>query len=144
MDELRACVASVHPAIELADWRFAADATPDLAAVEADGAGAHGFVLGPASDPAALDLARATAVLERDGRILGRGQGSDALGSPWLALLWLARELRERGLALEAGEVVLTGALGPVHTFAPEAAAGRYRATIEGLGSVEVEIRSPR
>jgi len=138
---LRGAVARVHPAIELANWRFGADARPDAAAIEADAVGAHRFVLGPGVDPGDLPLDRIEARLERDGEPLGRGVGADAMGGPWQALLWLAQRLHERGARLEAGDVVLTGALGAVHAFAPGEAAGVYRLTLDELGSVEVHIR---
>ena len=39
------------------------------------------------------------------------GRGSAAMGSPAEAVAWLVRELAERGAALEAGMVVLTGGI---------------------------------
>jgi 2-keto-4-pentenoate hydratase len=138
---LRAYVATAHPAIELPDMRFASDAHPGFADFVADGVGAHRFALGEGRPVGELDLASAEAVLERDGRVLAQGRGADAMGDPWIALLWLVRDLAARGRSLEAGEVVLTGALGRVQVFAPEEAAGRYRARVDGLGQVEVEVR---
>ena len=82
--------------------------------------------------------------LERDGEVIARGRGADALGSPWRALLWLNRALVVEGLSLEPGDIVLTGALGPVSAFSPGEAAGRYRVAIEGLGSVTVAISAGR
>ncbi len=137
---LLAYVRTVHPALELPDWRFALEAKPGFAEIVADGVGAHRFVLGPGREPGDLDLAKAAVVLERDGEGIGRGRGADALGGPWRALLWLSHALLEDGRALEPGEVVLTGALGPVQVLAPAEAAGRYRVTVEGLGSVGVTI----
>ena len=143
MSALRDSVATVHPAIELADWRFGPDGTPDAAAIEADAVGAHRFVLGPGTAPGALRVAleRARVVSIRDGVPLSAGRGVEAMGGPWQALLWLAQRLHARGTSLEPGDVVLTGALGGVHAFAPEDAAGRYRVEVEGLGAVEVLVR---
>ena len=136
-DALRPFVASVHPAIELADYRFGADAAPGMLDFIADGVGARGFVLGPGRDPAGIDLAACAAVFERDGQVVGRGLGADALGDPWRALAWLANDLVAHGRALEPGDVVLTGALGPVQVVAPEAAPTDLRVRIEGVGDVE-------
>jgi 2-keto-4-pentenoate hydratase len=47
--------------------------------------------------------------------------------------VWLANELSTRGDPLRAGDVVLSGALGPMSTVT---APGRYEATIVGLGTV--------
>ena len=138
--DLLAYVRTVHPALELPDWRFGSGAQPGFAEILADGVGAHRFVLGPGREPGEVELATAAVVLERDGEGIGRGRGADAMGSPWLALLWLSHALLEAGRALEPGEIVLTGALGPVQVLAPNQAAGRYRVTVEGLGSVGVTI----
>lgn len=138
--DLVAYVKTVHPALELPDWRFPVGAKPSSEEIVADGVGAHRFVLGQGRDPADVDLTGAEIVLERDGREVGRGQAGDALGSPWRALLWLSHALLHEGRALEVGEVVLTGALGPVQGLLPSKAAGRYRVTVEGLGSASVEI----
>ena len=46
-----------------------------------------------------------------DGREVGRGRGSDILGDPLNALLWLANEGARRGRALAAGQIVLLGSL---------------------------------
>ena len=138
--ELLAFVRSVHPALELPDWRFAPEAQPSFEEIVSDGVGAHRFVLGPGRDPELVELETASVTLERDGQEISRGRGADALGSPWHALLWLNRTLVAEGAALEPGDVVLTGALGSVRVFSPGQAAGRYRTTVEGLGSVEVTI----
>jgi len=141
--DLLSYVGSVHPALELPDWRFGPQAKPGLVEIVADGVGAHRFVLGTGHAPGEVDLPGAAVVLERDGEVIGRGRGSDALGDPWLALLWLSHALLEAGSALEPGEIVLTGALGAVQVLAPNEAAGRYRVTVEGLGSVGVTITPP-
>jgi 2-keto-4-pentenoate hydratase len=138
---LRAHVATVHPALELPDLRFARDVPLGLADFVADGVGAHRFVLGEGRVLGELDLASVTSVLERDGQVIGRGRGGDAMGDPLRALQWLARDLASRGRSLEPGDVVLTGALGAVQVLAPGEAAGRYRARIEGIGEVETRLR---
>ena len=138
--ELLSFVRSVHPALELPDWRFAPGAQPSFEEIVADGVGAHLFVLGPGRDPGSVELEAARVALERDGQEIARGRGADALGSPWRALLWLNRALVAEGAALEPGDIVLTGALGPVSAFSPGEAAGRYRVAVEGLGSVALTI----
>jgi len=140
--QLPAFVRSVHPALELPDWRFGPGARPNFEEIVADGVGAHRFVLGAGRDPTGVELETAEVTLERDGRVISRGRGADALGSPWRALFWLSRRLADAGTPLEAGDVVLTGALGPVRAFSPSEAQGHYRAAVEGLGSVEVTITS--
>jgi 2-keto-4-pentenoate hydratase len=65
------------------------------------------------------------------------GNGAACLGDPLLAVQWLARRSRELGTPLRAGEVILSGALGPMRPVIPGAVA---HATISGLGTVSVRF----
>jgi 2-keto-4-pentenoate hydratase len=66
------------------------------------------------------------------------GTGADCLGDPLAALAWLAASARDRGNPLRRGEIVLSGALGPV---VPAVAGDAFTATIGGLGEVTVAFR---
>ena len=134
--QARAAVRSVHAAIELANNRLGAN--PPVLELIATGIGAHNFALGPAVDPAGVDLVRAECALEVDGAVHTRGAPSDALGDPYAALAWLANALAERGQALAAGQTVLTGALG--QAFVTDRPAHRYRASCTDLGAAEVQL----
>jgi 2-keto-4-pentenoate hydratase len=54
-----------------------------------------------------------------DGRMVAEGTGSMVLGHPLNALSWLAEALRQRGVGLRAGDVVLTGACCGITKVAP-------------------------
>lgn len=110
-EEVLARVASLHPAIELPDSRFAHFETAGLAQLVADNACAHYFVLGPAADQdwRALDLAAHPGRAFRNGELAEAGQGANVLGDPRIALTWLANELSRHGMTLKAGQVVTTG-----------------------------------
>ena len=100
----------------------------------ADNASSALFVLG--SRPvrlADLDLAAAAMTLSRDGEVLSRGSGAACLGNPLNAAVWLADVMVKMGTPLRAGDVVLTGALGPM---VPVTRPGTFTAQIDGLGSV--------
>jgi 2-keto-4-pentenoate hydratase len=71
--------------------------------------------------------------LEKNGETVSRGTGADCLGSPLTAALWLASTLSGLGDPLRAGDVVLTGALGPM---AVAAEGDEFTGRIEGLGTV--------
>lgn len=68
-----------------------------------------------------------------DGTEVSSGVGTACLGDPIEAVVWLARTARELGQPLTAGQVILSGALGPM---APVAAGNVVTVNITGLGSV--------
>ncbi|WP_395402671.1 2-keto-4-pentenoate hydratase [Pseudoduganella sp. UC29_106] len=100
----------------------------------ADNASSALFVLG--SRPVRLsdaDLAAATMTLSREGEVPSRGSGAACLGNPLNAAAWLADRMVRLGTPLRAGDVVLTGALGPMVAVTQP---GTFTAQIEGLGAV--------
>ncbi len=104
----------------------------------ADNASASHFVLG--HRPVRLhrfDLLQCAMTMELNGIQVSAGTGSNCLGSPVNAALWLAKTMAAHGQPLRAGDVVLTGALGPV---VPVQSGDRVTAAIEGLGSVSVRF----
>ncbi|KAB1934875.1 2-keto-4-pentenoate hydratase [Micromonospora sp. ALFpr18c] len=132
VDLIRA-VDHVLPAIEIVDSRIAAW---DISIVDtiADNASSGLFVLG--TTPRRLsdvDLRLCGMVLEHAGEPVSVGAGAACLGNPLHALQWLASTLARAGDPLRAGDVVLSGALGPMVPVTPGAA---YEARISGLGSV--------
>ena len=135
VDEVLAAVASLHPAIEIPDSRYADFVHAGEFQLIADNACAHEFVLGPAApaDWRGHDLAahpvRATVVgkLERD------GYGANVLGDPRVALTWLVNELSALGVTLKAGETVTTGTSTTPMPIAPGDA---VRADFGALGTV--------
>jgi len=110
-EQVLACVASLHPGIEIPDSRFGDYATVGIAQLVADNACAHRFVLGPAApiDWCTLDLAAHIVPAFLNGRHVGDGLGANVLGDPRIALTWLANELSRHGVTLKRGEVVTTG-----------------------------------
>ena len=114
--QVLAAVATLHPAFEVPNSRFADFARAGEAQLLADDACCGEFVFGAAA-PAGwrrLDLA-AHRVHARVADAAGRqrlardGEGRAALGDPRAALVWLVNELSARGLALRAGQTVSTG-----------------------------------
>ncbi|MFI9596428.1 2-keto-4-pentenoate hydratase [Nonomuraea sp. NPDC052265] len=69
------------------------------------------------------------------GEEVSTGTGAACLGDPIEAVVWLARTTRDLGEPLRAGQVVLSGALGPMR---PVAAGDTVIATLSGLGRVTV------
>jgi 2-keto-4-pentenoate hydratase len=110
-DEVLDAVASLHPAIEVPDSRFANFATAGHVQLVADNACAHEFVLGESTgaDWRGLDLSAYQPVARMPGRPDQQGLGANVLGDPRIALTWLVNELSGLGVTLKASEVVTTG-----------------------------------
>jgi 2-keto-4-pentenoate hydratase len=100
----------------------------------ADNASSARYVLG--NEPhrlADFDPRLCGMVMERHGEQVSLGAGAACLGNPLNSTLWLARKMAAVGRPLEAGDIVLSGALGPM------VSANRgdvFDLRINGLGSV--------
>lgn len=105
----------------------------------ADNASASHFVLGYVrQDVNELDLAAVKMQLEKNGTLVSEGIGAACLGSPLKALVWLAQTFADLGTPLKAGDIVLSGALGPM--CAGEAG-DTFAASIEGFGTVSFTFK---
>ena len=101
----------------------------------ADNASASAFVLGTRPCKLeGLDLRLCGMVLERQGEPVSVGAGAACLGQPLNAVLWLARTMAALQTPLRPGDVVLSGALGPMVPVQP---GNVFEARINGLGSVK-------
>ena len=126
-------VAYALPAIEVVGSRIA-KWDIDIVDTISDNASSGKFVLG--TRPVALedlDLRRCGMTMELRGEPVSVGAGVACLGNPLNAALWLARRMVAVETPLCAGDVVMTGALGPMAAVAP---GDVVEARIEGLGSV--------
>lgn len=105
----------------------------------ADNASAGAYVLGNRKVPIAdLDLTEVSMTMSIDGTQVSEGTGAACLGDPVAAVVWLAETASDLGRPLRAGQVVLSGALGPMRTVA---AGQSVTATLTGLGSVSASFQ---
>ncbi|MDB5698665.1 MAG: Hydratase/decarboxylase, partial [Alphaproteobacteria bacterium] len=132
--EMLRAIEYVVPAIEIVDSRIA---NWDIKIWDtiADNASSGVYTLGAVPKKLdGLDLRTCGMVMERRGDPISVGAGVACLGSPISAALWLAQVMAKAGRPLKAGDVILSGALGPM---AGVAAGDVVEARINGVGTVK-------
>lgn len=133
------CIDYALPAIEIVGSRIS---NWDIKITDtiADNASASHYVIG--HTPKTLDefdVVQCKMTMDLNGTQASQGQGAACLGSPLNATLWLAKKMVELGSPLQAGELILSGALGPMINVK---AGDSITATIENLGAVSVGFTS--
>lgn len=138
-DILRA-TAYALPAIEVVGSRIE-NWDIRLADTVADNASSGLFVLG--SRPVTLDafdIVGCGMVMELGGDQVSVGAGAACLGNPLNAAIWLANTMVRVGAPLRAGDIIMTGALGPMVAVRP---GDVFAAHIQGLGAVRALFSNP-
>ncbi|UPT63841.1 MAG: fumarylacetoacetate hydrolase family protein [Hyphomonadaceae bacterium JAD_PAG50586_4] len=140
-ETIMAAVDYAVAAIEIVDSRIA-DWKITFADTVADNGSSAFFVLGREKRKlAGLDLYTCGMALEINDKVASVGAGAACLGHPLKAAEWLARALADRGEPLRAGDIILTGALGPMVAINP---GSKVRAQIGGLGDVSFSFEGAR
>lgn len=125
------------PALEIVDsaianWKIT------LVDTVADNASCGLYVLGDQPVPVGqLPLGELGMTLTKNGQTVSVGTGAACLGHPLRAAYWLARTMVERGQGLKAGQIILSGALGPM---VPVVQGDLIQASIGALGSVSCQM----
>ncbi|BDD90975.1 2-keto-4-pentenoate hydratase [Pandoraea sp. NE5] len=127
------------PALEIVGSRVA-DWNIRITDTIADNASSSAYVIGNTPKTLAeFDVRLCGMVMERRGEPVSVGAGAACLGSPINAVVWLARTMAAVGTPLKAGDLVLSGALGPMVAVAP---GDIFETRINGLGSVRAVFES--
>jgi 2-keto-4-pentenoate hydratase len=137
LDQARSAIGEAMAGIEVVDSRIdgwqskLADSIADLASNGAMAVGSE-VVLPPDADPRLIGC-----VFSRNGDIIATGTGADAMGNPVAVVAWLANVLGGHGIALEAGQLIMTGAL---HAAVPMHPGDEFVAEFDRLGSVSIKV----
>jgi 2-keto-4-pentenoate hydratase len=121
--------------IELADPGFGRTRMIGTDLIAANAASA-GFIRGRAVSVGDIDVNEVHVHLQRDGETLHAARSGDLMNDQWQALMWLVNRIVELGYVIEAGHLLMTGALGAAHP----AAAGNYTADFASLGVIGFEV----
>lgn len=131
--EFLTALAYALPALEIVDSAIA-DWKLTLVDTVADNASCGLFVVGNQPVPIGqVALGEVGLQLDKNGQTASVGSGAACLGHPLRAAYWLARTMAQRGSGLRAGEIILSGALGPM---VPVSAGDLLQARVGALGSI--------
>lgn len=122
-DEVLAATDYICPSLEILDTRIVRT-DPETGVARkivdtiSDNAANAGLVLGSERhDPAAVDMRWVGAIVTRNGVVEETGLGAGVLNDPVTSVVWLAERLGAHGMAIRAGDVVLSGSfIRPVET----------------------------
>lgn len=128
-----AAIGGVFPSIEIVDSRVE-DWRIKLIDTVSDNASCGKLVVGGRMTKVTdLDLRLVGMALSRGGEVIDTGAGAAALGNPARCVAWLANKLASFEITLQAGEVILPGA---VHRMVPVQSGDTFRADFAHLGAV--------
>jgi 2-oxopent-4-enoate/cis-2-oxohex-4-enoate hydratase len=133
VEDVIAATDYVLPCIEIIDSRVK-DWKIKIQDTVADNASSAFFVVGAQRFPLRQEDIRLTGMaLRLNGDVVSTGCGAACLDHPTFAVAWLANALSRYGVELKAGEVILSGAFGPV---VPVRAGDKVEVSFSGLGNV--------
>ena len=136
MDQARAAVSGVHPALEIIETR--GDLSAQIAVALADNAQQKTVVLGDAVPLGATMLDHVACKVTMNGATVAEGTGAAVLGNPLNSVIWLAGKLKAMDRAIRPGDIIMTGSF--VRQF-PLAAGDNVRVDYTGIGHVQISVQ---
>ena len=136
ISKLKRRIRSIVAAIELPDLEF--EDMSELKGVDiiSGNVSAYAYILGDAQKRKKINLSNVSLILSREGEIINSGSGSDLLGDPWEAALWLVNNTISQGWSIQPGHILLAGAMGKMLPAKP----GNYVADFDELGRISFVI----
>lgn len=138
LDEITPHIGTVHPVFEIVNKRLPGTLKENVCWLVADGGVNQSFVYGTGVEfNASMDLSAETVEVAVNGETVTKGIGSNALGNPLDVVVWLANNLSQRGITLNAGDWISTGLLCDVVILELGAS---MKADYSSLGSVSLDF----
>lgn len=138
IDDVRAAVGSIHPAIEVVGSRFAYPGRESPLTILADALSNTAFVYGSGTDEDIdIDQTRQAVTLFFGSTLVADTVGGNPAGDIWRLLAWLANHVAANDGGLRAGQIVTTGSC--TGLLVPEPGT-TVRAALDGLGDVEAVL----
>lgn len=132
ISKLKKRIRSVVAAIELPDLEFEDMSELKVVDIISSNVSAYAYILGEAQERKKINLSKLSLILSREGEIINSGSGSDLLGDPWEAALWLVNNTVSQGWSIQPGHILLAGAMGKMLPAKP----GNYAADFDELGRI--------
>lgn len=136
LQEIKAAVSAVFPVLELPDLGFAGEGKLHGKDVIAANASAKHYIKGLQAINPVTEINDLALKLYRDEELIVQGVGSDAMGDQWRALQWLVGQRLSAGWTIEAGQILITGAIGKMVPLQP----GQYRAEYGDQASIHLDV----
>ncbi len=134
---LQKSIQAIMPVIELPDLGFTDMNRLKGVDIIAANVAAKQFIVGQPQAVSDVDLNTVTVILSLNEQEINRGKGADASGDQWQAAFWLVNKMIEQGWTLEAGQILMTGALGKMLPGKP----GKYVADYGDFGKIVFEVK---
>lgn len=137
IEEMQQYISYVIPSFEIVDSRIQ-DWKIRFVDTVADNASSAAYVLsGERKAIAEVDCATVKMTLTQNGELVSEGSGLECLGHPLNAAMWLANKMLSLGTPIKAGEIILSGALGPMVNVR---AGDEFETQIDGFAPLKVKF----
>ncbi len=137
-EDVLPAIASVHPMFELATKRLPGGMRETAQWIVADGGINQAIVVGEgAAFSPEVDLPMVKAQVTINNKPASEGIGSNVMGSPIAAMVWLANHLKSRNISLKKGDFIATGL---VCDMLIGQSGDRFLAEFDGIGSVAMHL----
>ncbi|OIP37268.1 MAG: hypothetical protein COX16_12795 [Deltaproteobacteria bacterium CG23_combo_of_CG06-09_8_20_14_all_51_20] len=137
IEELKAAIAIVFPAIELPDVAYTDMKSLKGTDLIATNVAARKVLIGKAVPFRSRDLNAVKVTLSLDGKEVTSGVGKNALGDQWEALRWTVNNVLATGGEVKEGYIVISGVISNMVPAQP----GMYRADYGDFGAIEFTFK---